>query len=93
MADDVIAGDVDLAVDGDGRWDIEIRGVQCPVGNTAIQYWFQGSNEWYLKLQIRNARWGNAGCYFSILLQRLWEALYLMGTRELTQTTDRRHCR
>ncbi|XP_059142651.1 expansin-YoaJ-like [Physella acuta] len=49
-------GDVDLALNGDGRWDVTIRAVQCPVGASTIQYTFQGSNPWYLKLQIRNAR-------------------------------------
>jgi expansin (peptidoglycan-binding protein) len=50
------AGDVDLALNGDGRWNIQIQAVQCPVGNTKIQYSFQGSNPWYVKVQIRNAR-------------------------------------
>ncbi|KAK7098798.1 expansin-YoaJ-like [Littorina saxatilis] len=50
------AGDIDLAEDGDGRWDIKIQAVQCPVGNTFIQYWLQGSNAFYLKLQVRNTR-------------------------------------
>ncbi|XP_059142649.1 expansin-YoaJ-like [Physella acuta] len=49
-------GDVDFALNGDGRWDIDIQAVQCPVGSTSIQYAFQGSNPWYIKLQIRNAR-------------------------------------
>ncbi|KAK7093758.1 hypothetical protein V1264_007452 [Littorina saxatilis] len=51
------AGDMDLmAVNGDGRWDIRIKAVQCPVRNTFIQYWLQGSNAWYIKLQVRNTR-------------------------------------
>uniref|UniRef100_A0A2C9M9B3 Uncharacterized protein n=1 Tax=Biomphalaria glabrata TaxID=6526 RepID=A0A2C9M9B3_BIOGL len=33
-----------------------MRAVQCPVGSSTIQYAFQGSNPYYLKLQIRNAR-------------------------------------
>ncbi|XP_059142648.1 uncharacterized protein LOC131930253, partial [Physella acuta] len=49
-------GDVDFALNGDGRWGISIRAVQCPVGTSTIQYAFQGSNPYYLKLQIRNAR-------------------------------------
>ncbi|KAL8564467.1 hypothetical protein ACOMHN_017609 [Nucella lapillus] len=49
-------GDVDLAIDGDGRWDIEIQAIQCPVNDTYIQYQFQGSNAFYLKLQVRNVR-------------------------------------
>ncbi|KAK7116585.1 expansin-YoaJ-like [Littorina saxatilis] len=50
------AGDVDLGVSGDGRWDISIKAVQCPVGNGKLDYKFQGSNPWYIKLQVQNAR-------------------------------------
>ncbi|XP_061174761.1 uncharacterized protein LOC133183887 [Saccostrea echinata] len=50
------AGSLDLAENGDGRWKIQIQAIQCPVGNTKIEYKFQGSNHYYLKLQIRNAR-------------------------------------
>lgn len=49
-------GSVDLAENGDGRWEVEIQAVQCPVGSTKLEYKFQGSNPWYLKLQVRNAR-------------------------------------
>lgn len=54
-----LKGALDLAENGDGRWKIEIQAIQCPVGNGKIEYKFQGSNNWYLKLQIRNARYGN----------------------------------
>lgn len=48
-------GDVDFAVNGDGRWKISMQAVQCPVhGN--IEYKLQGSNDWYIKLQVRNDR-------------------------------------
>ncbi|CAL1530476.1 unnamed protein product [Lymnaea stagnalis] len=49
-------GSVDFALNGDGRWGITIHAVQCPVDSTTIQYAFQGSNPFYLKLQVRNAR-------------------------------------
>ncbi|XP_076444184.1 uncharacterized protein LOC143282430 [Babylonia areolata] len=49
-------GDVDLGVNGDGRWDVSIQAVQCPVGSGKLQFKFQGSNPYYLKLQVRNAR-------------------------------------
>ncbi|ESP00688.1 hypothetical protein LOTGIDRAFT_157978 [Lottia gigantea] len=49
-------GSLDFAINGDGRWKIEIQAVQCPVGNTKLEYKFQGSNSYYIKLQIRNAR-------------------------------------
>ncbi len=50
------SGDVDLFGTGDGRWQVQIQAVQCPVGNTPLEYKFQGANEWSLKLQIRNHR-------------------------------------
>ncbi|XP_025077461.1 uncharacterized protein LOC112554082 isoform X2 [Pomacea canaliculata] len=50
------AGDLDFGVDGDGRWDITIQAVQCPVGSGNVQFKFQGSNPWYLKLQVQNSR-------------------------------------
>ncbi|XP_064609550.1 uncharacterized protein LOC135473619 [Liolophura sinensis] len=49
-------GDLDFSEDGDGRWDIGIQAVQCPVGDSNIEYKFQGSHQWYIKLQIRNHR-------------------------------------
>lgn len=56
LCPECLAGSIDLAEDGDGRWKVEIQAVQCPVGSTKLEYKFQGSNPWYLKLQIRNAR-------------------------------------
>jgi hypothetical protein len=52
----MLTGDVDLGVDGDGRWDITIQAVQCPVGSGKINFKFQGSNEYYIKLQVQNSR-------------------------------------
>jgi expansin (peptidoglycan-binding protein) len=46
-----------LAENGDGRWAVDIQAVQCPVGNTKLEYKFQGSNPWYLKIQVRNSRY------------------------------------
>ncbi|KAK6179321.1 hypothetical protein SNE40_011710 [Patella caerulea] len=51
-----LQGDLDFAENGDGRWRILMQAVQCPVGNSNIEYLLQGSNEWYVKLQVRNAR-------------------------------------
>ena len=62
-----ITGALDLAENGDGRWRIEIQAIQCPVGNGKIEYKFQGSNPWYLKLQIRNARYARAVCIKELL--------------------------
>ncbi|XP_032235845.1 uncharacterized protein LOC116617322 [Nematostella vectensis] len=50
-------GSMDLYVKGDGRWKINLVAIDCPslpgpAGD--IQFRFQGSNPWYIKLQIRN---------------------------------------
>lgn len=34
-----------------------MQAIQCPVGNTTLEYKFQGSGPYYIKLQVRNARW------------------------------------
>jgi expansin len=49
-------GDLDLATTGDGRWDIEWRAIDCPVGSQSLRYQFEGSNQWYMKLGVRNHR-------------------------------------
>jgi expansin (peptidoglycan-binding protein) len=46
-----------VATPGDGRWQVTWQAVDCPV-NGNINYLLQGSNPWYLKLGIRNARIG-----------------------------------
>jgi len=43
-------GDIDLALNGDGRWEIDWHAVECPVGNHGLHYIFEGSHEWYLKI-------------------------------------------
>ena len=55
----LISGGMDLFKLGDGRWDISFVAIDCPTvpgeeGN--IQLRFQGSNPWYIKLQVRNAK-------------------------------------
>jgi len=50
------AGGLDLAKSGDGAWDITWKIVDCPVGQTKIQYSFQSANLYYIKLQARNYR-------------------------------------
>lgn len=49
-------GDLDMAQNGDGRWQINWYPVQCNVTNTPFYYSFQGSNTWYLKMQVSNTR-------------------------------------
>ena len=48
------AGDLDLGTSGDGRWDIEWIAVPCPGSIGNLQYMGQGSNPFYIKLQVRN---------------------------------------
>jgi len=43
---------IDLAVTGDGKWGITWKGVACPVGSEKLKYKFQGSNPYYLKVQV-----------------------------------------
>lgn len=45
-----------LTDDVDGRMWMEMQAIQCPVGNTTLEYKFQGSGTYYIKLQVRNAR-------------------------------------
>lgn len=45
-------GDLDLAESGDGRWDISWKAVPCETGT--ISFYFEGSNNFYLKMQPRN---------------------------------------
>jgi len=47
---------IDLGLSGDGAWDISWKAVACPV-TTNIQYLFQGSNAYYIKLQVRNTKY------------------------------------
>ncbi|KAL3866262.1 hypothetical protein ACJMK2_043576 [Sinanodonta woodiana] len=56
VCENCLAGDIDLATNGDGLWAIDLQAAQCPVQNTKISYKFQGSQEWFIKLQIRNTR-------------------------------------
>lgn len=49
-------GDLDQATGGDGRWSISWYPVQCAVGDSNFVYSFQGSNPYYLKLQVANTR-------------------------------------
>ena len=51
------SGDLDLAQSGNGRYNVEWQAVQCDTGDTPVQYSFQGSNDYYLKLQIANTRY------------------------------------
>ena len=50
------SGDLDQATSGDGRWTISWYPVQCNVGSSNFIYSFQGSNPYYLKLQVANTR-------------------------------------
>ena len=47
-------GSLDLAASGDGRFQIEWQPVQCS-SNGPLVYSFQGSNDYYTKLQVANS--------------------------------------
>ncbi|GAB0490234.1 hypothetical protein MMPV_001466 [Pyropia vietnamensis] len=48
------AGDLDLGIPGDGRWDVAWQVVDCPVMAGGPELLFQGSNPFYAKVQVRN---------------------------------------
>jgi len=51
------SGDIDLALTGDGKWGISWTAVACPVtSGDYFFYKFQGSNNYYIKLQVVNAK-------------------------------------
>jgi hypothetical protein len=51
-------GDLDMAVNGDGRWNFEWMPVQCNTGQTAFRYYTTAtSHNWYTKLKVTNSRW------------------------------------
>jgi len=47
-------GDLDVATPGDGRWDVSWKVVDCPVVPGGPALYLQGSNDWYVKAQVRN---------------------------------------
>ena len=57
LCPECLAGSLDQEINGDGRWTIEWYPVQCAVGTTPLVYSFQGSNAYYIKMQISNHRW------------------------------------
>lgn len=50
-------GDIDLAVDGNGRYKIEWKQIPCNVGDSKLHYGLQNSNPYYVKLQISNSKY------------------------------------
>ena len=51
-------GDLDQALNGDGRFTIEWYEIQCNVGDSFFHYALQGSNPNYIKIQVSNTRYG-----------------------------------
>jgi len=45
-------GDIDIGTSGDGKWVINWKAIPCPVGTGKFSYKFEGSNPYYLKLQV-----------------------------------------
>jgi len=60
------ANGIDIALPGDGAWGITWIAVPCPVGSSTIQYQLQGSNPYYLKLQVIGSRIPITGVEFVI---------------------------
>ena len=60
LCPECLAGSLDQEINGDGRWTIEWYPVQCAVGTTPLVYSFQGSNAYYIKMQVSNHRWAAA---------------------------------
>jgi len=55
---------IDFFIPGDGRWKINYKAIDCPTipgANGKIQFRFQGSHVWYIKLQARNTKVPTAG--------------------------------
>jgi expansin (peptidoglycan-binding protein) len=51
-----LTGSIDIGKSGDGRWGVEWTAVNCPVGSETLRYKFEGSNDWYLKVQVVGGR-------------------------------------
>jgi len=51
-------GAIDVGTGKDGLWDIHWKAINCPVGNHKISYMWEGSHEFYVKIQPRNLRIG-----------------------------------
>ena len=49
-------GDLDFSESGDGRWDISWKFVPCPGGSSKPSFIFEGSNEYYWKIQPRGTK-------------------------------------
>jgi len=45
-------GGIDIGSSGDGAWTITWQAIPCPVGTQKFSYKFEGSNPYYLKLQV-----------------------------------------
>lgn len=49
-------GDLDFSQSGDGRWDITWNFVPCPGGDDEASFLFEGSNDFYWKIQPRGTK-------------------------------------
>ena len=49
-------GDLDFSKSGDGRWDISWKFVPCPGGSDKPSFIFEGSHEYYWKIQPRGTK-------------------------------------
>jgi len=55
LCPECLTGSLDIARNSDGRWGINWVAVDCPVKG-GLTYFFQGSNPYYLKMQVGNHR-------------------------------------
>lgn len=56
-------GDLDLSSTGDGRWNISFKFIPCPQNSPELL--FEGSNDYYKKIQIRGLRYPAWGMHIS----------------------------
>ena len=55
-------GDIDLNLNGDGRWKVEWHAVPCNVGDSKLVYSIVVSTYYWFSLVVSNTRCGPAPC-------------------------------
>lgn len=88
---------LDFAVAGDGRWKIHYRAIDCPTlggRKGKIQFRFQGSNPYFIKLQARNTKIPTAGMEILVngkyhCMKRASDNFYIASGKTKTPLTIR----
>lgn len=57
LCPECILNDIDLAQDGDGRFQIEWQQIECNVAISKLHYGLQNSSPYYIKLQVSNSKY------------------------------------